>query len=302
MDFVQLHYFVETASRLHFARAAEQLGISQPALSKSIQKLEKELEFKLFSRANKWDIQLTVPGEVYLREARRILQDVAYAKNLALTAAHGESGRLVIGAISSMLGQDAFIDAVSESQRKTPRAVFEVIDSTSGELLALLKEHKIDLAFLRLPPKLSDEHFQCRKLFMDRLLAVVPKGHRLAAKEKISVDYLARERFVLVPDAVSGVFRSYILDFCRTKGGFEPNIVQEVNNNYTTLRLVAVRCGVTIVSSAYRGFLSEHLCYLPFADFQPELPMFAVCPSDRTSLLAEKFIQELLRAHRKRNR
>jgi len=299
MDATQLRYFVETAKRLHFAHAAEQLGISQSALSKSIQKLETELGFALFSRSNKWNVQLTVPGEVYLREALRILHDLESARTLALTAQHGESGYLVIGTISSMLGQTAFIDTMAEIRRKSPQAVLEIIDSTSGELLHLLKEHKVDLAFLRLgaDPKPDCEGFSCRKLFMDQLLLAVPKGHRLGKKSRIHVADLAPEHFVLVPGAVSAVFRNYVLDFCRSKGGFEPKIVQEVNNNYTALRLVAAGCGVTLISSAYKGTFSEHLSYLPLADFQPELPMFALCPEDREIPLAERFIGTFLRKY-----
>ncbi len=292
MDIVQLRNFVTTSELLHFARSAERLGITQSALSRSIQRLEKELGFRLFSRANKWDVQLTIAGEVYRKEALRLLHDLEHARQLALTAEHGDAGKLVIGTISSMLGQGAFIDAIAELRRKSPLAVLEIVDSTSGELLKLLEAHKVDLAFLRLSADFADDRLICRKLFMDKLMLVVPKDHRLAAAKRIRVADLAQENFILVPGEVSAVFRNYVLDFCRIRGSFNPRIVQEVSNNYTALRLVAAKCGITLVSSAYRGTFAEHVTYLELDDFQPELAMFALYPGNRPIPLADKFIRE----------
>ena len=86
MELRHLRYFTEAARELHFARAAANLKVTQPALSRQIAALEKELGVELFSRSNKWKIELTPVGEVFRAEAEKILEDSQRAVNLARSA------------------------------------------------------------------------------------------------------------------------------------------------------------------------------------------------------------------------
>lgn len=293
MEIKQLRYFTVLARELHFARAAEHLGITQPPLSRMIQNLEKELGVRLFSRENKWDIRLTEAGKTLLAEAEKILPRLEDAAALARAAENGCCGRLTIGAISSMIGHRAFIDTLAAMQKEVPRAVIEIVDSTSGELAGLLAEHAIDIALMRLPPHGDFREFRTEVLYTDTLLAALPAGHRLAKKSSFPVSALKQERFILVPEKVSSVFRHYILDLCRQQGGFEPLIHHEISNSYTALRLAAAGAGITLVSSAYNGTFSDRVVYRPFSDFPAELPMYAVSPSCNQSPLAQKFLHRL---------
>ena len=293
MEIRQLNYFVVLAHELHFARAAEKLGITQPPLSRSIQKLEKELGVRLFSRANKWDIQLTEAGKALLGEAERLLPGFEEAGNLARAAAAGEFGRLTVGAISSMIGHRAFIDTLAQMQTRHPKAVIEIVDSTSGGLMEMLNEHTVDLALMRLAPHADTEGLKVEKLYSDRLLAVLPRRHRLAERETFPVSALRQEKFILVPGTVSAVFRNYILDLCRTRGGFEPVISHEISNSYTALRLTAAGAGITLVSAAYEGVFADRVCYKRFSDFPAALPMYAVMPGGGPTPLARNFLKLL---------
>lgn len=294
MNLTYLKYFVTTAKELHFARAAEVLGITQPPLSRGIQKLEEELGAQLFARTNKWKVSLTASGRAFLPEAERLLRQAEYAANLARSVSQGESGRLTIGAISSMIGHPAFIDTLANMQKHYPQAVVEIVDSTSGMLEVQIREHSIDLALMRLPENFRDDELVSRKLYDDRLSLVLSKRHRLARKNSLNVAALADEPFILVPEKVSGVFRNYIRNFCRIRGGFEPRISQEISNSYTALRLTAAGVGITMVSSAYDGMFGDRLCYRNLSDFQPVLPMYAVHSAENVNPLAETFLRMLV--------
>lgn len=96
MELRHLRYFVGAGEEEHFGRAAERLGIAQPALSRQIQDLEKELGFSLFDRLSR-GVKLSAAGRLYLSDARRILQDVHEARRRAERVATGKAGTLRVG-------------------------------------------------------------------------------------------------------------------------------------------------------------------------------------------------------------
>lgn len=93
MELRHLRYFVTVASELHFARAAERLFISQPALSQQVRSLERELGFKLLER-NSRGVQLTPEGEAFLTEAKLVVRDADHALTMARALAEGATGHL----------------------------------------------------------------------------------------------------------------------------------------------------------------------------------------------------------------
>src|ERR1700704_2591087 len=107
MELRHLRYFVGVAEEQHFGRAAERLHIAQPALSRQIQDLEKEMGFALFDRLPR-GVRLNAAGQLFLAEARRILQDVEEAKVRAERIALGKAGTLRIG-IATALSWHGFV-------------------------------------------------------------------------------------------------------------------------------------------------------------------------------------------------
>ncbi|HSJ68634.1 MAG TPA: LysR family transcriptional regulator, partial [Anditalea sp.] len=102
MDLRQLRYFLTLADELHFGRAAEKLFIVQPALSKQIQGLEKELNVLLFKR-NKRKVELTNAGKYFRDEVNQIVEKLERVKNQTRLIQEGDKGELRIGYVGSCI-------------------------------------------------------------------------------------------------------------------------------------------------------------------------------------------------------
>src|SRR6476646_7711862 len=101
MELRHLRYFVGVGEEQHYGRAARRLGIAQPALSRQIQDLERELGFALFDRLPR-GVKLSAAGKLFLDDAQRILQEVDEAKLRAERVASGKAGTLRIGFVESI--------------------------------------------------------------------------------------------------------------------------------------------------------------------------------------------------------
>src|SRR4051812_32985974 len=118
MELRHLRYFVTVAAELHFARAAQRLFISQPALSQQIRSLESELGFRLLER-NSRGVELTAEGAAFLIEAKIVVRDADHAGEVARALAEGATGHLRLGHLRTM-PRGLPERVVSEYQRRYP--------------------------------------------------------------------------------------------------------------------------------------------------------------------------------------
>ena len=292
MESDYLKSFVAVAEELHFAKAAARLNISQPQLSRRIASLEKSLGTPLLDRSNKWHISLTSAGKVFLSEAKIMLKTLEKAQKSVHAAACGQSGTLVIGAISSMLGQKCFIDAVREMQLAYPGVTINIIDSTSTGLKNALNRQDIDLALMR-PFGEQNGELHEKLLFYDRLTVAIANDHPLAKKHELRITDLKNENFILVPTSQAEKFREYIAEFCLTYGNFMPKVRHETSSSYTALKLAAAKLGVTIVSASYEMMFQNILTFRDFKEFTPALPIVAVYAVNNNSPILCNFLRIL---------
>ncbi|MEO7938292.1 MAG: LysR family transcriptional regulator, partial [Burkholderiaceae bacterium] len=148
MNFRQFRYFVTVAEELHVGRAAERLGLAQPALSQHIKALEERLGVKLFLRAHR-RITLTDAGEAFLAEARTALHHADRARNAAQRAARGETGNVTIGYVSSALAEQPFVHALSAFRASHPEVVIEMSLRLASVLVDALRNQAVDIVVTR---------------------------------------------------------------------------------------------------------------------------------------------------------
>jgi DNA-binding transcriptional LysR family regulator len=301
MELRHLRYFLAVVDEGNVTKAAARLGIAQPPLSRQLRALEDELDAPLFFRESR-GVTLTEAGRALEPEARTVLALVDRLSETVRRTAHGERGTLAIGfTISAPF--NPLVPRVIRAFREQAPAVAIAFAEENGlaELVAALREERLDVAFVRGP-------FSCDDLTVDALLreemiVALPAGHALAGGKRgrsnaaLALRELANEPFILYRRRSGGsTMYDGIVAACR-RAGFNPNVVQEAPMVVSTLNLVAAGLGVSIVPASLRQQQSEGVVYVRIADADPPTaPLYAIYRRTRVSPALARFI-ELLRAH-----
>ncbi len=245
MELAELRGFLAVAETLHFGAAAGRLGISQPALSKQIRRLESRLGGPVLIRHSR-GVRLTPAGELLRSHAPRLLADWDRAATLARLAIAGEAGELRIGAgIAALAG--GLPAVLAQFRQAHPGVHVTVRDMASLEQAEALRRRDIDVGFLRMPVEAAAD-FAVEPLLEDSLQAVVPSAHRPFR----GLRALAEEPFLVLSRAASATYHDHVLATCRA-AGFTPRIGQEANQLYTVLNLVRAGLGVTLAPASARS-------------------------------------------------
>src|SRR5258708_28646600 len=177
MELRHLRYCVGVAEEQHFGRAAERLHVAQPALSRQIQDLEKEMGFLLFDRLPR-GVRLNAAGKVFLGDARRILQDVVEAKLRAERIAHGLAGTLRIGIATAVSWHGLVVDSFREFRRHQPGVELELHHLLSVHQIEAVLSGRLDAGFAASMTPWSRE-LAHREIAQDRMVLAAPSGHPL---------------------------------------------------------------------------------------------------------------------------
>ena len=199
MELRHLRYFVATAEELHFTRAAQRLGIAQPPLTQQIKALEAELGLTLFHRLP-GRVELTDAGQVFFEDAQRILDSVGRAVARSQSSAKGMVGRLGIGFTESASFSTLVMSALRRYRRDFPNVELSFEEARTAQLIELLRQGRIDVAFVR-PPVARGDDLTFRPLYSERMVVAVPRNDRLAERRSLRLVELRAEEFILYPRA-----------------------------------------------------------------------------------------------------
>ncbi|MFC7738632.1 LysR family transcriptional regulator [Roseomonas sp. GCM10028921] len=256
----QLRAFVAVADTLHFRRAAEAIGVAQPALSAQIKLLEGETGGPLLLR-NRRSVALTDAGERFLEEARVALR-AAEAAVLAARAVHrGEAGRLRVG----LTGSTAFHPRITRSLRRFrelhPRVEMTLAERNTLDLLAAVRDRALDAAFVR-PPFETPSGVEASVLEEEPLVVALPSGHWLAKRRSLALRDLGAETILVRPRAVGVGLDEAIEDACRGAGIAPTAFVRHAAPQMASiLGLVAAGIGISIVPASMRALLPGDIAY-----------------------------------------
>jgi len=246
MELRHLRYFVAVAEERHFGRAATRLRIAQPPLSRQIQALEAELGFALFERTRR-QVELTAGGAALLEGARRVFEAVDLAVHDAARASRGESGRIVVGYLSTF-ANSGLPEIVRAFRARAASVEVELREMSPQAQVEALRARGIDVGFVRAP--LDEPGIASERVRSEPLVVAVPKGHALASRAAVDLAELANEPFVLFPRARGPSYFDELMRLCH-RAGFTPRIVQEAPQ-LDIVSLVAAGLGVSILPSSVR--------------------------------------------------
>ncbi len=189
MELRHLRYFVTVAETRNLSRAAEQLRVAQPALSRQIHDLERALQVPLFVRHPK-GVTLTPAGEAIANAAPQLLADLAAAIDRADATAAGRRGRVVIGAMRAFVARGFSATVQEQLRREHPEITVVVHDIDPPDLIAQLRDGSVDVALTLDEP--LDASLAITPLWADPVdQALLPAGHRLSARRSLHVSDLA---------------------------------------------------------------------------------------------------------------
>ncbi|MGW6008064.1 LysR family transcriptional regulator [Streptomyces sp. NPDC055210] len=270
LDLRKLRYFVAVADRLHFGRAADELHIAQPVLSRQIRALEQDLDATLFTR-DRHGVALTDAGRQLLADAGPLLAS-AHAVRRRVSAAARGSRRLMIGFRAGI----PVIPAAHAFEARHPDVVVDVQRIEWDDQAPMLLDGRIDVGYVRLP--IDETGLRVIPLYAEPRVAVLPVGHRLAGKEEVTEADLAGEPLLWHADPSTQPTRRP-----------HPNAGYLVRGVDETLEHVAAGRGISFLARSATVFYSHpEVVYVPIPDLAPEQVCLAVAAS-RTSPLVEDF-------------
>lgn len=295
MELTQLRYFLQVADRGNFTRAAEDLLISQPALSRSIQKLEEELGQPVFERKTR-SVSLTDAGTLLQGRAQQVLSILEDTK--AEITDDGESGRVRVGAIPT-IAPYFLPEILRRFSSAFPKATLIVQENTTDLLLKSCTQGEIDLAIVALP--VPAKYLEVEELFEEELLLVLPPDHPLVDKSRIRLRDVKPFPFVLLEEA--HCLSSNIVSFCRQRS-FQPVAVARTSQLTMVQELVSLSHGVSMIPAmARRCDESDRRVYRSLSNPKPMRTIaLAWNPYRYRSRLLRAFREHLHQYHAKRGR
>lgn len=240
MEWYQLEYFAMVARLQHVSRAADRLGISQPALSRSIHRLERDLGVELFERSGR-AIRLTRAGEEFLPYAERALQELSQGRRV-LNDLQGSTAQTIALGFLHTLGVEFVPKLVRAFKLQRPDVGFDFDQNASHVILRKLEEGDLDLCFASGP--IDDARLTWERLVDEEVIVIVPKGHRLAARRSVQIRELADEQFISYKSGLT--MRELGDDLC-SSAGFGAKIAFEGDEPGTVGGFVAAGLGIAIV-------------------------------------------------------
>jgi DNA-binding transcriptional LysR family regulator len=247
MDIRHFRYFLAVARHRNFTRAAEQLGIAPPTLTRQIQDMEAELGARLFLRQAR-DVSLTEAGAALLIEAEATVRQFESAQRNAQRAGRGDIGHIELGYVASAVYSGLLQKQVQGFAAQFPDVSLNVRESTMASLPNMILEGRFDLGYIRCPLALPDG-VEGVRLNDEGFVLALPVDSWLNRLPVINSAHLQNENFIL-PEQVVGTLQ------VAAQGGFVPKLGAQPGGLVAVIALVSLGQGVAVVPESVVGHVS----------------------------------------------
>ncbi|MFP7494376.1 LysR family transcriptional regulator [Terribacillus saccharophilus] len=240
MEWEQLEYFQTLAREQHVTKAAQILSITQPALSRSIARLESQIGTPLFDRQGR-TIKLNKYGELLLKRVDLILKEFDEGKEEIQSLLDPDKGEISLGFLHT-LGTSIVPNIIGAFKEEYPKVQFHLKQNHSNWLLENLQTGDLDLCLLASFP--VKPRMQWTPLWQEELFLFLPKTHPLANRKSITLEEIADEPFILMEE---GYALRVTIDSIFDQVGIQPKIVFEGEEVTTIAGFVGAGLGISIL-------------------------------------------------------
>jgi len=252
----QIKCFIEVSKELNFRKAANNLNMSQPPVTRHIINLEHNLKTKLFDRNNR-SVKLTKDGTLFLTHATEIISRINDASEIIVKNKKSITGSISLGFVPSMADQILPLIA-SDLKIKLPQIRMIFKEYMSFEQVPALNKGNLDIGLTRLPKDL--DAFNYSRVVSEPYFLAVNKENQLANKKKLTVYDLHNVDFIMY-DAVVGKYSFELLSSLFLNTGVKPNFVQYVSQPNVFLGLVKASIGVALLASSAKKNNDEDIIF-----------------------------------------
>jgi DNA-binding transcriptional LysR family regulator len=289
LELRHLRCFVAVAEERSFSRAARRLGMTQPAVSQLMKRLEDVLGHRLVDRAHgrmPGSVLPTPAGAMFLPQARQALAAVEQALEVARRSMRGEIGRLRFGLnVPSLYNRVPGL--IRAFRGDFPEVEIDIESLSSGEQEEALLENRIDVAFGNFPTE--DARLASRLVGEEAMQVVLPRWHACAAEEKVPLARLAEDKWIMPPRSVAPRYVDEVLRLCGD-AGFTPRIGAQSANFTTALGMVLADVGIALAAESFRGLAGPDLVLLPLDGPTPLLPCYLMYRRDDPAPVIRAFL------------
>lgn len=289
MELRHFRYFVAVAEELHFARAAELLGIAPPTLTIQIQEIERTLSAKLLTRTKR-SVALTSAGEVFLAEAKNVLAQFAKAQSVGRRAGRGEIGRIEVGYVGSAAYTGVLQEQTSLFRRSWPGVDINARELPMQDLPHLLDEGHVDIGFVRLPMTVP-RGLRMHILVRDHFCVALPADHPGAvATSPVCPRSLFAAAFV-TPEQDAGTRE------VARRGNFAPNIISAPGSLLAVLTQVSLGTGISVIPGVLTTVIHmPNVVFRPLAGDPIPSEVAAIFRTNEASPTVKKLIRQIVQS------
>lgn len=290
MNTKQLEYFISVAESLSFTKTAEKFYISQTAVTQQIKALEEQIQVTLFTRSKR-RVELTPTGKVFLSEARTIIKNINDAIEKTQQFANGLFGTLSIGILIGY-EKNKLQQYLKKFSHTYPNISMEICTNEMTELLNLVENNLMDLAFVINPEDQPLKDFKYKTVERYSLVALLPPSHPLYNDDCIDLINLQNEKFIFVKETGDEYGQKSMIQNRYREAGFVPNVVQRSNDLNTIESMVASNMGVSILPSfcVIDTMIENDIAIVPINEIQDRIEVVVVWNKNNTNPALEKFI------------
>lgn len=290
VDVRELECFVAVADHLNFTKAARQLHLSQPPLTRYIQALEEKLGAKIFDR-NTHAVSLTPAGAFFLEDARAVLRHLDRATEAVRRVRRGEMDRLRLAFFGTLL-DEKFIRLIQRFRNDHPVCQVELTDMLPSDQLAALHAGELDGGFIGIKPPKAIKGLTFADWNQEPLLLVLPEKHPLTLIRKLRWQHLQRLPWVMISRSESPAARQQFSKIVESHA-ISAQIVQESNRVAAVLTMVAAGIGVTMCPPSIKHLIPSGVVFRQLPPPQPMIHYVFAYRSGKESSALDKFLSLL---------